>query len=154
MLSGNLKKIRKSKKLSINELGRITGLSPSYLSALERGKKNNPSKEAVSNIANALGVLEERLTGESASSIIEKRIMELKMTIEEVAEKAEVPLFWLQNLDDFIPGQINKGFEDDFIEPHELNWDDARRRKGDPNNRVSFFAQKNSPPPSPVAGYQ
>jgi len=118
MFSKNLKKIRESKNIGINELGRLTGLSPSYLSALEKGKKTNPSRETIEKIANALEVLEERLTGEAASSIIEDRIKKLGMTLEEVAEKANVPLDWLQNLDAFIPGQADI---DDFLDPKELD---------------------------------
>jgi len=68
-------------------------------------------------IADALGIFVERLTGEAASSIIEDRLEAKGMTLKEVAEKANVSLNWLENLDDFTPG------EDDLVESHGLDWD-------------------------------
>lgn len=49
-----MKKFRKEKNLSINELARKTELTPSYISNLEKGKRDNPSKETMEKIAAAL----------------------------------------------------------------------------------------------------
>lgn len=49
-----IKKFRKENDLSINELARKTELTPSYISNLERGKRDNPSKETMEKIAEAL----------------------------------------------------------------------------------------------------
>jgi transcriptional regulator with XRE-family HTH domain len=49
-----LRKIREKKKIGLNELARTIGVSPSYLSQLERGIKSNPSKETMEKIAAAL----------------------------------------------------------------------------------------------------
>ena len=43
MVGEKIKKLRETKDLSINELARIAEINPSYLSAIERGKKRNPS---------------------------------------------------------------------------------------------------------------
>lgn len=49
-----IKRFRKENDLSINELARKTELTPSYISNLERGKRDNPSKETMERIAEAL----------------------------------------------------------------------------------------------------
>lgn len=56
MLGNNIKRIRESKKIGVNELGRMTNINPSYISAIERGKKTNPSYEIIEKIAKALEV--------------------------------------------------------------------------------------------------
>lgn len=50
----NLRKIREQEKIGLNELARTVGISPSYLSQLERGSKSNPSREMMEKIAAAL----------------------------------------------------------------------------------------------------
>lgn len=49
-----IKKFREKKNLSIHELARRTGLTASYISNLEKGKRDNPSKETMEKIAEAL----------------------------------------------------------------------------------------------------
>jgi len=49
-----IKRFRKENDLSINELARRAELTPSYISNLERGKRDNPSKETMERIAEAL----------------------------------------------------------------------------------------------------
>lgn len=56
MLGDNIKSIRMEKKLGINETARKAGISPSYLSDIEKGNKTNPSTEVLEKIANALEV--------------------------------------------------------------------------------------------------
>lgn len=56
MLGDNIRNIRKEKKLSINKLSKITGISLGYLSDLENNKAKNPSFDKLKIIADALGV--------------------------------------------------------------------------------------------------
>lgn len=56
MIGNNIKRIRESKKIGVNELGRMTNINPSYISAIERGEKNNPSYKIIEKIAKALDV--------------------------------------------------------------------------------------------------
>lgn len=56
MLGDNIKSIRMEKKLGINETARKAGISPSYLSDIEKGNKTNPSTEVLEKIATALEV--------------------------------------------------------------------------------------------------
>lgn len=50
----HIKKYRELKRLSIHELARRTELTPSYISNLEKGKRDNPSKETMDKIAKEL----------------------------------------------------------------------------------------------------
>lgn len=56
MIGDNLKKIREEHGLGVNELSRISGVNASYISAIERGVKSNPSPEILEKIANALNI--------------------------------------------------------------------------------------------------
>nr|WP_317921840.1 helix-turn-helix transcriptional regulator [Tepidimicrobium xylanilyticum] len=53
-LMNQIKKFREKKNLSIHELARRTGLTASYISNLEKGKRDNPSKDTMEKIAEAL----------------------------------------------------------------------------------------------------
>jgi len=50
-----IKILRAKNKISLKQLAEKTGLSIGYLSHLENGSRNNPSKEAMERIAMALG---------------------------------------------------------------------------------------------------
>ena len=68
MLGDNIKNIREEKKLGLNETARLAGISPSYLSDIEKGNKTNPSMEVLQKIADALDVsIEEFFKSEPAS---------------------------------------------------------------------------------------
>lgn len=56
MLGYNIEKIRKEKKIKLSALADIVGISPGYLSDLEKGNKKNPSIEKLQAIADALKV--------------------------------------------------------------------------------------------------
>lgn len=56
MIGKNLQKIRESKELGVNELSRLAGVNASYISAIERGTKSNPSPTILNKLADALGV--------------------------------------------------------------------------------------------------
>lgn len=56
MYGDKIKELRKNLKLSQKELADQCGLSISYIQQIESGKKNNPSLEALTAIANVLQV--------------------------------------------------------------------------------------------------
>lgn len=53
---GAIRDVRRAKRLSISELGRLTGISKGYLSQLESGRKTHPSLEKLAAIADVLEV--------------------------------------------------------------------------------------------------
>jgi transcriptional regulator with XRE-family HTH domain len=56
MFGKNIKYIRESKNIGVNELSRLSGVNASYISALERDEKKNPSVAILEKLANALEV--------------------------------------------------------------------------------------------------
>lgn len=54
MYNNKIKKIRVSKNMTLKELAEEVGISVGYLSHLENGSRNNPSKEVMERISNAL----------------------------------------------------------------------------------------------------
>lgn len=119
VLGSNIKKFTSKRGITAKELATKVGVSETHLSYISN-QKRTPSLDLIEKIAEALEVTVDRLTGEAASSIIEDRLEETGMTLEEVAEKSGVSLPWLQKLDTFIPGEM-----DDIGEPRELEWDDT-----------------------------
>ncbi len=69
ILGIKLSQLREEKKMSLQELGKNTGISPSYLNEIEKGKKY-PSQEKLEQIAKALGADFEWL----ASSKLDKKL--------------------------------------------------------------------------------
>lgn len=69
-----IKKKRKEKKMTLNQLSEKTGFSVSYLSLLERGK-NNPTVESLNKVCFALNIMLSELISKmetSAASVIKK----------------------------------------------------------------------------------
>lgn len=108
MIGKNIKRIRESLNMGVNETARKIGMSSGYLSALERGEKKNPSTKTLEKIADAFEVPLDYLTRKSAKAIIEDRLEELGMSVETLSEKSKVPVKFINNLDDIIP------FEGDY----------------------------------------
>lgn len=104
-IGDRIRKFRDIKNISTYKLSEMTGIPQSTISKLENGRRKSDN-EMLSKIADALMISVERLTGESVSSIIEDRIEETGMTITEIATKANVPIYWLMNIDSFIPGEF------------------------------------------------
>jgi transcriptional regulator with XRE-family HTH domain len=104
-IGDRIRKFRDIKNISTYKLSEMTGIPQSTISKLENGRRKSDN-EVLSKIADALMISVERLTGESVSSIIEDRIEETGMTITEIATKANVPIYWLMNIDSFVPGEF------------------------------------------------
>lgn len=104
-VSDRIKKIRKEKGLSTYEVATMAGLSQSVVSKLEN-RKRKADNDTLQKLAEALGVSTDRLTGESVSSLIENRLSETGISLNEVAQKSGVSLHWLKNIDSFIPGEM------------------------------------------------
>lgn len=54
-LGANLRKIREERGLTQTELGRISGVSPSLISLIESGRRNNPSMTTLRALEKGLG---------------------------------------------------------------------------------------------------
>lgn len=93
--------------------------------------KVEPGQEKLSILAKALNVTESWLMGLdvpmeeefSVDSLINTRIKELNMSIEEVAKQADVPLNWLKNINTFVPGDMEFTIQEG--KGHPLEWEDV-----------------------------
>lgn len=63
MLSANIKKLRKLKKLSQDKLARLADIPYNTLIKVESGRSNNPTFETLSKLADALEVSIDELAG-------------------------------------------------------------------------------------------
>lgn len=69
MFGKNIKAIRESKNIGVNELSRLSGVNASYISALERDEKKNPSVAILEKLATALDIsIDEIMKVDSISS--------------------------------------------------------------------------------------
>ncbi|CUH95914.1 hypothetical protein P22_2000 [Propionispora sp. 2/2-37] len=101
-LGQRIKAIRKSRKITQQELAFRSKMSRSYLADVENDRYN-PSLTTLEKISEALNVSVDRLAGEAAISIIEDRLEELGLSLEQLSEKAKVPLRFLEQLDEIVP---------------------------------------------------
>lgn len=72
MYGDKIKELRESKGLGVNELSRLSGVSAGYISALERGDKQNPSPKTLEKLANALDTTVTGLIGLPNSNRLNK----------------------------------------------------------------------------------
>jgi len=63
MLSVNIKKLRKLKKLSQDQLARLADIPYNTLVKIESGRSNNPTFETLSKLADVFGISIDQLTG-------------------------------------------------------------------------------------------
>ena len=91
MLGENLKRLRLSLGLGVNDLSRISEVNASYISAIENGKKNNPSRNVLEKLAQALNVSVEVL-------LIEKMIPDNEKNIDVSEEGLKVLFNKIRNL--------------------------------------------------------
>lgn len=103
MINRNLKRIRNSNKLSINKLASLSGINKSTISEIENNKILNPSTNTLIKLSEALGCSLDYLMGKSAKAIIEDKLEELNMNIENLSEKANVPVRFIENLENIDP---------------------------------------------------
>ncbi|KEF37754.1 putative transcriptional regulator [Schinkia azotoformans MEV2011] len=67
-----IRDLRMKKGMSLTELAKLSGISKSYLSFIERGKQTNPSIEVIEKISKALSVdLQSLLTSNKLQKQIE-----------------------------------------------------------------------------------
>ena len=116
-----IKKIRTNQGLSTYDLAKATGISQSSISKLENGNRK-ADNVILEKISEALNISIDRLTGESVSSIIEKQLEKMNISLNDVAKKACVPVKWLSDIDSFVPGEMEFMIDE---APRELDWNDT-----------------------------
>lgn len=88
MLGDNIRRIRKSKKISINKLSSMSGISLGYLSDIENNNAKNPTMDKLQAIADALEVsVSDFLTSEEKLSMTMDSLEVIKNLAKEGLEK-------------------------------------------------------------------
>ncbi|MDI9215983.1 helix-turn-helix domain-containing protein [Clostridium tertium] len=88
MFGKNIKYIRESKNIGVNELSRLSGVNASYISALERDEKKNPSVAILEKLANALEVNIDEIM--KSDSVRDNDLKRLDKNSEQVKEEVEL----------------------------------------------------------------
>ncbi len=101
-LGKRIAELRKKRGLTQTQLGERIGKSHSLVASWETGKRD-PHSSMITKLADFFNVSTDYLIGQSISALIENRIEELSMTLEELSEKTKIPLSNLQNLDNSYP---------------------------------------------------
>lgn len=88
MLGDRIKKIREEKKLKLSALAEMAGISPGYLSDIEKGNKKNPTMDKLQCIADALQVpVSEFLSTEEKLDIAMGSLKNIHSIVKEASEK-------------------------------------------------------------------
>lgn len=110
--SDRIRMIRRYLDLTGAEVAAKLGISTQYYYNIERGRRNLSAELAIK-LADLFDVSLDYLLGESIFAVIENRLNELNMSIEELAETTELPSSYLRGIDslppapwDYEPGEI------------------------------------------------
>lgn len=127
---------REQMKMTQEELASLLGYrSKTTIAKIENGT-NDIVQSKVIEFSKALNTTTAYLMGwedskESLNDILQNRIEELGVTLEQVAEKADVSLHWLETIDSFIPGEMD--FVVDYTKPlpdMPLDWNEEIEASG------------------------
>ncbi len=122
-IGSNLRVIREKKKIGVNALARISKVNSGYISAIERGEKNNPTMDIINKLASALNVNAEELLKEHKEISQKSFSYENLKTVEDVMKFAlNQPVIEDHNqlsIGDLSEDEINQ-FTKDVIEQMKL----------------------------------
>ncbi|KZL94324.1 helix-turn-helix domain-containing protein [Clostridium magnum] len=86
MFGENIKRIRERKGLGVNELSRLSGVNASYISAMERGEKDNPTITTLKKLADVLNVtIDELIRSETTTYTLQDNGIEDNLVREDAA---------------------------------------------------------------------
>lgn len=143
MLNKNLRRIRLDRGLSLNKLALKSGINKSTISEIENNKILNPSNKTLQKLSDALECSIDYLTGNSATSLIEDKMLELNITAEELAKKTGTQIDFINNFDNIInPDERDYEYIEKIaialnIEPRILMSAFSRQESPTYNNKVS-----------------
>lgn len=109
-----IKKARTIRNYTLDYIASEIGVAKSTIQRYENGLIVNPKLPVLQSIADTLRVNPAWISGQdvpmenedSAESIIKRRLSETNMALQELADKAKVPLHWLEHISTFIPGSF------------------------------------------------
>lgn len=113
-IGSRIKQARTLRNYTLDDIANEICVAKSTIQRYENGLIGKPKLPVLQAIADSLGVNPVWISGqdvpmivdESLNNIINIRLKELDISLEDVAEKSSVSLYWLQHIDSFIPGQF------------------------------------------------
>lgn len=109
-----IKQARTLRNLTLDDVADEIGVAKSTIQRYENGLISKPKLPVLQAIADSLRVNPAWVSGQdvpmaidgSLNSILNSRLDEIGMTLEDVSKKSGVSLHWLQNIDSFTPGEF------------------------------------------------
>ncbi|MNW27533.1 helix-turn-helix protein [compost metagenome] len=110
-IAKQIEKLMKRSKVTRLKLSNDTGIPYTTLTQIINGRTKNPQVKALEIIADYFNVSLDYLLGQSISAVIENRLSELNMSIEELGESTELPAAFIRGLDTLppYPGDYEQG---------------------------------------------
>lgn len=113
-IGDRIKQARTLRNYTLDDIANEIGVAKSTIQRYENGLISKPKIPVLQAIADSLRVNPAWISGQevpmisddSLSSILNCRLDEIGMTLEEVSEKSAVSLHWLQQIDTFTPGEF------------------------------------------------
>jgi|GEM_PF-1006019 len=114
IIGDRIKQARTLRNYTLDDIACEIGVAKSTIQRYENGLISKPKLPVLQAIADSLRVNPAWISGQevsminddSLSSILNCRLNEIGMTLEEVSKKSDVSLHWLQHIDTFTPGEF------------------------------------------------
>lgn len=139
MLGERIRKIREGKNLKLSALAEMAGISPGYLSDIEKGNKKNPTMDKLQCIADALQVpVSEFLSTEEKLNITMDSLKNIHSIAKEASEKHAI--------DEKPINKINKLIKENKIETIAAHFEGEQFTDDDVEdieNFIKFILSKN-----------
>ena len=103
-VGSTIKELMNRRGVTAYRLAKDTGVSYTGVFKIINGTTKNPQIDVLSAIADYFGVSVDYLLGQSIGALVEGRLKELGITMEELSVRTKIPLKNLQNLDNLQPG--------------------------------------------------
>lgn len=106
--------------LTLQDIADFVDVSKPTIQRYESGEIVNLKQGMIHKLSQILQVSPAKLMGwenpeEAVSGIINNRLKETGMTLDEVSKKSGASLYWLQNIDTFIPGEFGDEYEIGYV---------------------------------------
>lgn len=108
-ISRQIETLMKASGVSRYKLSKDTGIPYTTLTQIINGRTKDPQVGALEAIADYFNKPLDYLLGKSFEAIVQQRLEELNLTIEQLSERTAIPLSDLERLDAIMPGSSDDG---------------------------------------------
>jgi len=137
-IAKQIEKLMKRNKVTRLKLSNDTGIPYTTLTQIINGRTKNPQVKALETIAEYFKVSLDYILGKSIFALIESRLSELNMSIEDLEKAMELPQGMIESLDSFPPAPWD-------YESGELIDQLAKALKMDPKKLSAAYARQEPP---------